>query len=134
MHVAALTSAVRPSLLDGRPPAALDAPRAGEVPGDAARAATKFEEIFLRMLLREMLPRDGNALFGEGTGAAVHQDLFVGAVAEGLAARGALGIGRIVEAELRGAAAESQAEPAGAPGRTAGGSWSEDGPRPRPLT
>ena len=76
------------------------APVAAGAKGNAAEVAANFEEVFQRMILNEMLPKDGGAFFGRAAGADAFKELFVGAVVEPMAARGALGIKDVVEAEL----------------------------------
>ena len=75
-------------------------PAAAGARGHAGEVAANFEEVFQRMILKEMLPKDGGAFFGRAEGAEVFKDFFVGAVAKPMAARGALGIKDVVEAEL----------------------------------
>lgn len=64
------------------------------------KAAAEFEAVFLRLLLKEMMPRDGQGFFGQGPGADVYKDLFVGSIADRMAERGVLGIRPFLEKGL----------------------------------
>ena len=78
---------------------------------DAAEAGSKFEAVFLRMLLKEMMPRDGNAFFGKEPGGSIYKDLFAGAIADEMGKAGVLGIKELVDGELRRASGGEQHEP-----------------------
>ncbi len=80
----------------------IDRPVARDERADASTAATRFEEVFLRMLLSEMLPEEGGEFFGKESGARIFRGLFVGAVAETLASAGTLGIRDVIERQLEG--------------------------------
>jgi Rod binding domain-containing protein len=63
------------------------------------QSSEDFEAIFLRLVLTEMMPKDG-AFFGEGTDASTYQSMFVNAIADELGSRGALGIGESLRSEI----------------------------------
>jgi len=67
---------------------------------EVSKSAERFEEVFLRLLMNDMLPAGGDGFFGKESGARIYQDLFVSAVAEQMAKTGALGIKDILQTEL----------------------------------
>ncbi len=66
----------------------------------AKGAAVRFEAIFLEHLVKEMMPRESQAYFGNGSGAEVFKNFFIEAVAGEMAPRGVLGIRPLLEKEL----------------------------------
>ena len=64
------------------------------------KTAENFEAVFLRLILKEMMPKEGS-FFGKETGSEIYKDLFVNALADQMAHDGVMGVKDIINGQLR---------------------------------
>jgi len=61
------------------------------------QVASRFEGVFLKILMKQMLPRNGGGFFGSGPSSDLIQGLFVDQFGEALSGQRPLGIADVLE-------------------------------------
>jgi Rod binding domain-containing protein len=64
--------------------------------GKAKNAGQQFEALYLRQMLEEMMPKDSEALFGEGTAGSVWRSMLADSMATTLSKTGTIGIAQMI--------------------------------------
>jgi Rod binding domain-containing protein len=69
----------------------------------AKRAGEQFEAMYLRQMLDELMPKDSETLFGDGTSGMIWRSMLVDSLATTLAKSGTIGLAQmVVKAEVNG--------------------------------
>jgi Rod binding domain-containing protein len=67
----------------------------------AKRAGQQFEAMYLRQMLDELMPKDSETLFGDGTSGMIWRSMLVDSLATTLAKSGTIGLAQmVVKAEV----------------------------------
>src|SRR4029079_7100793 len=73
-----------------------DSSNSGKPDGKAKDVGQQFEAMYLRQMLDEFMPKDSEALFGEGTSGTVWRSMLVDSLATTLSKAGTIGLAQMV--------------------------------------
>jgi Rod binding domain-containing protein len=73
-----------------------NSPNGGQAVNKAKEVAQQFEAVYLRQMIEASIPKDSEALFGEGTSGTMWRSMFADTLATTLSKTGTVGIANMI--------------------------------------